>query len=151
MLGANYNEFMEKFSTTFNLIDNVLQYKSTFIYIKYYKPLSEYDLFDLFFRFSDSIKAFDYYRKWHDYDVVCHLCDIYYELYKILQYENDIITIKHKLNQVEVMLQSKLEELSYFGALKWTKNCNKNIIQIEQLEKYVKQYNTDLLYLNKLY
>lgn len=151
MLGLTYHQFTNKFQDDFRLTENTLKYNSNNLYIKYYKNLDLYEIHDLFFRFSNQLDAFNYYIRFFENEVVENLCDIWLEIYKIIQHKKDVENIENKIKNLEKMVDEKYITIAYHKALKWHKSVNKMLYEIDEMNFYIKKFKLEKNNLIKLY
>ena len=151
MIGNTYREFKNVFSKQFVLLNNVLYYKNTYLYIPYHKELEEYDIYYLFFQFNDGIQAFNYYRKFYEeYEINC-LCDAYSYIYKMSKHSDDIEKIKDKLVNIKNVKFDIYNSIAYNKSLDWDRKVLKNTIQLEVVNEIEKNIMDDYTHLKKLY
>ena len=135
----SYNKFVEYFQKNFLLVHNILFHKNKIIKINYKKILDNYDIYYLFCRFKNSLEAFDFYRTIYDsqddYDLICHLCDIYNYLYVIISKD---ITVNKMNKKIETINQEKdkvLYDLVFNMAYNWKNRAKYNIQALTYLDK----------------
>ena len=151
MLGLTYHQFTNKFQDDFRLTENILKYNSNNLYIKYYKNLDLYEMHDLFFRFSNQLDAFNYYIRFFENEVVENLCDIWLEIYKIIQHKKDVENLENKIKNLEKMVDEKYITIAHHKALKWYKSVNKMLYEIDEMNFYIKKFKLEKNNLIKLY